>query len=100
CPTCGRTEIDLMGLLERAEPELAKISAPLTVAIMGCVVNGPGEAKHAQVGLAGGRGQGVIFAHGEIIKKVPEAELLDEFMKQVRRAASEYETNHSEQSEQ
>ncbi|MCF8041242.1 MAG: flavodoxin-dependent (E)-4-hydroxy-3-methylbut-2-enyl-diphosphate synthase [Desulfarculaceae bacterium] len=100
CPTCGRTEIDLMGLLERAEPELAKISAPLTVAIMGCVVNGPGEAKHAQVGLAGGRGQGVIFAHGEIIKKVPEADLLDEFMKQVRRAAQEYETNHSEQSEQ
>ncbi|MCB2226410.1 MAG: flavodoxin-dependent (E)-4-hydroxy-3-methylbut-2-enyl-diphosphate synthase [Desulfarculaceae bacterium] len=90
CPTCGRTEYDLMGLLERAEPELAKVSAPLTVAIMGCVVNGPGEAKHADVGVAGGRGTGIIFAKGEVIKKVPEADLLEELMKAVRGAAREY----------
>ncbi|MFZ5584769.1 MAG: flavodoxin-dependent (E)-4-hydroxy-3-methylbut-2-enyl-diphosphate synthase [Thermodesulfobacteriota bacterium] len=90
CPTCGRTEIALLELLEKAEVELAAIKAPLTVAIMGCVVNGPGEAAHAHVGLAGGRGQGVVFAHGEVIKKVPEAELLEAFMKEVRRAEEEY----------
>ncbi|MCF8031661.1 MAG: flavodoxin-dependent (E)-4-hydroxy-3-methylbut-2-enyl-diphosphate synthase [Desulfarculaceae bacterium] len=90
CPTCGRTEYDLMGLLERAEPELAKISAPLTVAIMGCVVNGPGEAKHADVGVAGGRGQGILFAKGEVIKKLPEADLLDELIKAVQAAAKDY----------
>ncbi len=90
CPTCGRTEYDLMGLLERAEPELAKISAPLTVAIMGCVVNGPGEAKHADLGVAGGRGQGILFAKGEVVKKVPEADLLDELMKAARAAAKQF----------
>lgn len=90
CPTCGRTEIDLFGLLEAAERELATVPEPLTVAIMGCVVNGPGEAKHADVGIAGGRGQGVVFAHGEVIKKVPEADLLDELMKQVHLAQETY----------
>ena len=90
CPTCGRTEYDLMGLLERAEPELAKIDAPLTVAIMGCVVNGPGEAKHADLGVAGGRGQGILFAKGEVVKKVPEADLLDELIKAARAAAKQF----------
>jgi (E)-4-hydroxy-3-methylbut-2-enyl-diphosphate synthase len=90
CPTCGRTEIDLLSLLEKAEAELAAIQAPLTVAIMGCVVNGPGEAAHADVGLAGGRGQGVIFAQGQVIEKVPEADLLAAFMAQVRRAEEDY----------
>jgi (E)-4-hydroxy-3-methylbut-2-enyl-diphosphate synthase len=90
CPTCGRTEIDLLSLLEKAEAALAAIQAPLTVAIMGCVVNGPGEATHADVGLAGGRGQGVIFAQGQVIRKVPEADLLEAFMAQVRRAEEEY----------
>lgn len=90
CPTCGRTEIDLFSLLEAAEKELARVKAPLTVAIMGCVVNGPGEATHADVGVAGGRGQGVVFARGEIVKKVPESELLEALLAQVRRAEEEY----------
>jgi (E)-4-hydroxy-3-methylbut-2-enyl-diphosphate synthase len=90
CPTCGRTEIDLISLLEAAEKELASIKAPLTVAIMGCVVNGPGEAAHADVGVAGGRGQGVVFARGEIVKKVTEADLLTALMAEVRRAEEEY----------
>ncbi len=91
CPTCGRTEIDLIGLLQKAEPELAKVAAPLTVAIMGCVVNGPGEASHADVGVAGGRGQGVLFARGEVIRKLPEHELLSALMDEVRRVAQEKE---------
>jgi (E)-4-hydroxy-3-methylbut-2-enyl-diphosphate synthase len=89
CPTCGRTEIDLIGLVEAAEKELAFIKAPLTVAIMGCVVNGPGEAAHADVGVAGGRGQGVLFAKGEILRKVPESELLSALMNEVRRVADQ-----------
>jgi (E)-4-hydroxy-3-methylbut-2-enyl-diphosphate synthase len=84
CPTCGRTEIDLLGLVEAAERELAAVSAPLTVAIMGCVVNGPGEAAHADVGVAGGRGQGVVFAKGEVLRKVPEDRLLEALLAEVR----------------
>ena len=90
CPTCGRTEYDLMGILEAAEKELASVRAPLTVAIMGCVVNGPGEAKEADVGIAGGRGQGVVFRKGEVVKKVKEADLIGAFMEEVRRAEEEY----------
>lgn len=92
CPTCGRTEIELIPLLEAAEKELASIKAPLTVAIMGCVVNGPGEAAHADVGLAGGRGQGVIFAKGQVVKKVAEADLLAALMAEVRRAQDEWDS--------
>ncbi|MGD8562842.1 MAG: flavodoxin-dependent (E)-4-hydroxy-3-methylbut-2-enyl-diphosphate synthase [Desulfarculaceae bacterium] len=90
CPTCGRTEIDLLSLLQAAEKELAKVKAPLTVAIMGCVVNGPGEASHADVGVAGGRGQGVLFAKGKVVKKVPESDLLSALMSAVRAAEAEY----------
>jgi (E)-4-hydroxy-3-methylbut-2-enyl-diphosphate synthase len=93
CPTCGRTEIDLIGLLEAAEVELALIQAPLTVAIMGCVVNGPGEASHADVGVAGGRGQGVVFARGKVVKKVPESDLLAALMEEVRRVQDEYQAS-------
>ncbi len=89
CPTCGRTEIDLIALVEAAEKELAFIKAPLTVAIMGCVVNGPGEAAHADVGVAGGRGQGVLFAKGEVLRKVPESDLFSALMSEVRRLAQE-----------
>ncbi len=90
CPTCGRTEIDLIALLEAAEPQLARLSAPLTVAIMGCVVNGPGEAKEADLGVAGGRGQGVLFVKGRVVKKVPEDRLLEELLQAARRAQAEY----------
>ena len=78
CPTCGRTNIDLINTAKEVERRLAGVKEPLTVAVMGCAVNGPGEAKHADYGLAGGKGEGVIFKKGEIVKKVPEARLADE----------------------
>ena len=78
CPTCGRTSIDLIGLANQVEERLKYINKPITVAVMGCVVNGPGEASAADVGLAGGKGEGVLFRKGEIVKKVPEDQLVDE----------------------
>ncbi len=78
CPTCGRTEIDLIGIAKQAEERFANIEKDITVAIMGCVVNGPGEASAADIGIAGGKDCGVIFKHGKILyNKVPENELLD-----------------------
>ena len=85
CPTCGRTEIDLIRLATEVEEELRKIGKPITVAVMGCVVNGPGEAREADIGVAGGVGCGLIFRKGKIIRKAPENELkqalLDEISK-------------------
>lgn len=78
CPTCGRTSIDLIGLANQVEQRLKNVDKPITVAVMGCVVNGPGEASAADVGLAGGRGEGVLFHKGKIVKKVPEEHLVDE----------------------
>ena len=78
CPTCGRTSIDLIGLANQVEERLKAVDKPITVAVMGCVVNGPGEASAADVGLAGGKGEGVLFRKGEIVKKVPESQLVDE----------------------
>ncbi len=77
CPTCGRTKIDLIGLANQVETMVADIPLDLKVAVMGCVVNGPGEAKEADIGIAGGIGEGLIIKHGEVYKKVPEAELLE-----------------------
>lgn len=77
CPTCGRTQIDLIGLANQVENMVADIPLNIKVAVMGCVVNGPGEAKEADIGIAGGIGEGLIIKHGEVYKKVPEAELLD-----------------------
>ena len=77
CPTCGRTEIDLIGLATQVENRVKNMDRDITVAVMGCVVNGPGEARLADYGIAGGRGEGVIFRRGEIVGKVPEAELVD-----------------------
>ena len=76
CPTCGRTRIDLIGLANQVENMVADIPLDIKVAVMGCAVNGPGEAKEADIGIAGGVGEGLIIKHGEIYKKVPEAELL------------------------
>ena len=78
CPTCGRTRIDLIGLVEEVERRLKGVEKPITVAVMGCVVNGPGEASAADVGIAGGDGVGLLFRRGEIVKKVPQSELVDE----------------------
>ncbi len=84
CPTCGRCEIDLFAIADRVEKELADIKAPLKVAIMGCVVNGPGEAKEADIGIAGGRGQGVLFKKGEVVEKLPENRLAEVLIREVR----------------
>jgi (E)-4-hydroxy-3-methylbut-2-enyl-diphosphate synthase len=85
CPTCGRTEIDIIGLAEEVERRLMHVTEPLTVAVMGCVVNGPGEAREADVGVAGGKGVGLLFKHGEIVKKFPEAELADVLVSEVEK---------------
>ena len=83
CPTCGRCEIDIIALTHAVEKRLLKVKTPLKVAIMGCVVNGPGEAKEADVGIAGGRGQGILFKKGEIIEKLPEEELMPRLLKEI-----------------
>ncbi|HPN54561.1 MAG TPA: flavodoxin-dependent (E)-4-hydroxy-3-methylbut-2-enyl-diphosphate synthase [Candidatus Moranbacteria bacterium] len=87
CPTCGRTEIDLIGLAKKVEKVLAGIKKPITVAVMGCVVNGPGEAREADIGIAGGKKAGAIFVKGKVIKSVPENKLLTEFLRELRKIA-------------
>lgn len=77
CPTCGRTQIDLIGLANQVEEMVAGYPTGLKVAVMGCVVNGPGEAKEADIGIAGGKGEGLLIKKGEIVKKVKEEELLE-----------------------
>ena len=84
CPTCGRTQIDLFALAERVEEYVQKMESPLKVAVMGCVVNGPGEAKEADIGVAGGHGVGIIFKKGKLFMKVPEAELMEVFMTELQ----------------
>ena len=83
CPTCGRTKIDLIGLANKVEKALEYVDKDITVAVMGCVVNGPGEAREADLGVTGGKGEGLIFKKGQIIRKVPEAELLDALMEEI-----------------
>lgn len=85
CPTCGRTRIDLVGLAKQVEERLRDCKRPIKVAVMGCVVNGPGEAKEADIGIAGGDGNGLIFKKGEILRKVDEKDLLDELMKEIEK---------------
>ncbi len=89
CPTCGRCQINLIGVAQEVESRLAAIDAHLTVAVMGCVVNGPGEAREADVGIAGGRGEGLLFRHGEIVRKVPESEMADALVAEVEQMAKE-----------
>lgn len=83
CPTCGRTSYDMIPLAEEVEKRLADCKKNITVAVMGCVVNGPGEASSADVGIAGGKGEGLLFRKGEIIKRLPENELIDALMKEI-----------------
>lgn len=85
CPTCGRTKIDLVSLAKQVEERLKDCKKPIKVAVMGCVVNGPGEAKEADIGIAGGDGNGLIFKKGEILRKVDEKDLLDELMKEIEK---------------
>ena len=89
CPTCGRTEIDLIPIVERAEALLKHVRTPLKVAIMGCVVNGPGEAREADVGVAGGRESGILFKKGERVARVPEKELLDRLISEIEQMTGE-----------
>ncbi|MBQ7629535.1 MAG: flavodoxin-dependent (E)-4-hydroxy-3-methylbut-2-enyl-diphosphate synthase [Selenomonadaceae bacterium] len=83
CPTCGRTRINLEKIAAQVEEKLSAVNKKITVAVMGCVVNGPGEARNADVGIAGADGEGIIFRKGEIIRKVPESELVDELFKEI-----------------
>ena len=85
CPTCGRTQIDLIGIANEVEERLKDVHKPIRVAVMGCPVNGPGEASNADIGIAGGNGVGLLFKKGEIIKKVPEEELVDELFREIER---------------
>ncbi len=83
CPTCGRAQIDLEALVDRIEHRLDGVRAPIRVAVMGCIVNGPGEAKEADVGVAGGKGKGAIIRGGKVLRTVPEADIEDELMKEI-----------------
>ena len=89
CPTCGRTEIDLIPMAEKAERLLRRVKTPLKVAVMGCVVNGPGEAREADVGIAGGRGKGILFKKGERIETLSEAELLPRLLAEIEKMTGE-----------
>ena len=89
CPTCGRAEIDLFALVNQVEKALRGIKAAPKVAIMGCVVNGPGEAKEADIGIAGGRGQGILFKKGQLVRKVPEEALAAVLIDEVRKMVAE-----------
>lgn len=95
CPTCGRTSIDLPAIAEQVEKKLEGIKDPIDVAVMGCVVNGPGEARGADVGIAGGNGEGLIFRKGEIIRKVPEENLVEELFKEIDAILEERKNNAS-----
>jgi len=85
CPTCGRTEVDMINLAEEVEKTLAGIKKPIKVAVMGCVVNGPGEAREADIGLAGGKGAYAIFVKGKVIRSVPEKDALQELKKEIEK---------------
>ena len=83
CPTCGRTRIDLIGLVNQVDAALKDCQKPITVAVMGCVVNGPGEAREADIGIAGGKGEAVLFLHGKPVKKLTGDNILDQFMDEI-----------------
>lgn len=83
CPTCGRLDIDLFSLANEVEEYIANLKVPIKVSVLGCAVNGPGEAREADIGIAGARGEGMLFKYGEMIRKVPEAELLNELKREI-----------------
>ena len=83
CPTCGRTSIDLIKIANEVEDKIKNIDKNIKVAVMGCAVNGPGEAREADIGIAGGHGEGLIFKKGEILRKVPEDKLVEELLKEI-----------------
>ncbi|HEX3202752.1 MAG TPA: flavodoxin-dependent (E)-4-hydroxy-3-methylbut-2-enyl-diphosphate synthase [Actinomycetes bacterium] len=92
CPSCGRAEVDVFALANAVEERMAEIDAPMRVAVMGCIVNGPGEAREADIGVASGKGKGQIFRHGQVIRTVPESEIVDALMHEAKLLAEEYRT--------
>lgn len=90
CPTCGRIEIDLISIANEIEEYIATIKAPIKVAVLGCAVNGPGEAREADIGIAGARGEGLLFMKGEVVRKVPEATMVEELKKEIDKLAAEH----------
>ncbi|MBM4296505.1 MAG: flavodoxin-dependent (E)-4-hydroxy-3-methylbut-2-enyl-diphosphate synthase, partial [Deltaproteobacteria bacterium] len=97
CPSCGRADVDLVGLAKKVEERMVPYAnLDLHVAVMGCEVNGPGEARAADLGVAGGKGIGLIFKRGEVIRKVPEAQIVDALMEEVEKFAAEKKTAQSE----
>ncbi|ALA51123.1 flavodoxin-dependent (E)-4-hydroxy-3-methylbut-2-enyl-diphosphate synthase [Shouchella clausii] len=90
CPTCGRIEIDLISIANEVEEYISKIKAPIKVAVLGCAVNGPGEAREADIGIAGARGEGLLFMKGEIVRKVPEETMVEELKKEIDKLAEEH----------
>ncbi|TMW73821.1 flavodoxin-dependent (E)-4-hydroxy-3-methylbut-2-enyl-diphosphate synthase [Alteribacter natronophilus] len=100
CPTCGRIEIDLISIANEVEEYIQQIHAPIKVSVLGCAVNGPGEAKEADIGIAGARGEGLLFRHGEIIRKVPEEIMVDELKKEIDKLAeAHYEEQRKKEAE-
>jgi (E)-4-hydroxy-3-methylbut-2-enyl-diphosphate synthase len=91
CPTCGRLDIDLFKIANEVEQYLSRIKVPIKVSVLGCAVNGPGEAREADIGIAGGRGEGLLFRYGKVVRKVPEAELVEELKKEIDSIVREYE---------
>ncbi|GIO39846.1 4-hydroxy-3-methylbut-2-en-1-yl diphosphate synthase (flavodoxin) [Paenibacillus antibioticophila] len=91
CPTCGRLDIDLFSLANEVEDYIANLKVPIKVSVLGCAVNGPGEAREADIGIAGARGEGLLFRYGEMIRKVPEADLLAELKKEIDHIVEVYE---------
>jgi (E)-4-hydroxy-3-methylbut-2-enyl-diphosphate synthase len=91
CPTCGRLDIDLFSIANEVEAYISKIKVPIKVSVLGCAVNGPGEAREADIGIAGARGEGMLFRYGEMVRKVPEAELLNELKKEIDIIVEHYE---------
>ncbi|WP_059102555.1 flavodoxin-dependent (E)-4-hydroxy-3-methylbut-2-enyl-diphosphate synthase [Shouchella shacheensis] len=90
CPTCGRIEIDLISIANEVEEYISTVKAPIKVAVLGCAVNGPGEAREADIGIAGARGEGLLFMKGEIVRKVPEETMVEELKKEVDKLAEEH----------
>jgi (E)-4-hydroxy-3-methylbut-2-enyl-diphosphate synthase len=85
CPTCGRCQVDIRGIVEKVETKLSSVKKPIKVAVMGCVVNGPGEAREADIGIAGGKGMGILFKHGKVVKTLKERELFSTLMREIKR---------------
>nr|MBL0715053.1 (E)-4-hydroxy-3-methylbut-2-enyl-diphosphate synthase [Desulfobacterales bacterium] len=90
CPTCGRTQIDLFDIVEKVDARISTLRLPIKIAVMGCVVNGPGEAREADIGIAGGKGVGILFKKGEVVRKVPESALVDVLLQEIDRYEADF----------